>query len=149
MVRRRSILITTFVIAWTLVFGYETLRAHYLSPLLKHPLPKLPLLFPPAGWIMFFNVDRGYGFAEVYGVNHGVAARIEPHRIFSTRAVGYDNIHRNVLVGVLDGGRAKDFCPYVRRKFPGYETFIVVYGNYPDVVATPDQVVRRVAYQCQ
>ena len=148
MVRRRSILISLFVIVWTLVFGYETLRAHYLSPLLHRPLPKLPLLFPPAGWIMFFNVDRGYGFAEVYGVDHGVATLIDPHRIFSTRALGYDNIHRNMLVGILDGGGAKRFCPYARRKFPEYQSFIVVYAGYPDLIATPDQVVRRVAYRC-
>jgi len=102
MMRRPSkILITCFVIAWTLLFHYESLRAHYLSPLLQRDLPKFPLLFPPAGWIMFYQIEPAYGFAEVYGLRGTSRQRIDPHAIFSTRAVGYDNIHRNVLVGVL------------------------------------------------
>ena len=55
---RRTTTITWFVIIWTAVFLYETFRASYLSPLLHRQLPKLPLLFPPAGWIMFYNVDK-------------------------------------------------------------------------------------------
>ena len=147
--RRRGLSISLFVVCWTLVFGYETLRANYLIPLFHRPLPKLAFLFPPAGWIMFFNVDRGYGFAEVYGVRGGHPTLIDPHRIFSTRAVGYDNIHRNVLVGVLEAGRAKDFCRFLRRKFPDEEEFVVVYANYPDLMALPEQIVRQVAYRCQ
>ena len=147
-VRRRGILITVFVVCWTLIFGYETLRANYLSPLFKRPLPKLPLLFPPAGWIMFFNVDRSYGFAEVYAIRNGQLALIDPHRIFSTRAVGYDNIHRNVLVGVLEADRAPAFCRYLRRKFPDADGFVVVYANYPDLIAAPDRVMRQIAYRC-
>ena len=149
MMLRRGVLITAFVIGWTLVFHYETLRANYLSPLIKHELPKLPLLFPPAGWIMFYNVDRSYGFAEVYGIHDGHATLIDPHKIFSTRAVGYDNIHRNVLVGVLDEGRARAFCRYLQRKFKEEDGFVVLYANYPDVVNVPDRIVRQVAYRCQ
>jgi hypothetical protein len=99
--RVSNALITGVVIAWTLLFHYESLRAHYLTPLLQRELPKFPLLFPPAGWIMFYQIEPAYGFAEVYGLRGTSRERIDPHAIFSTRAVGYDNIHRNVLVGVL------------------------------------------------
>lgn len=149
MVLRRNTLITWFVIGWTLVFQYETLRLGYLSPLFQRELPKLPLLFPPAGWIMFFQVDKSYGFAEVYGIRDGEPVRLDPHDIFETRAVGYDNIHRNVLVGVLYRDRAEPFCRYLARKFPGYDAFAVVYAQYPDVANAPDQILRQVAYRCQ
>jgi len=145
---RRHTLITWFVVAWTLLFQYETLRASYLTPLLKRELPKLPLLFPPAGWIMFFNVDRTYGFAEVYGLRGSEVAQLDPHDIFETRAVGYDNIHRNVLVGVLYRDRAPAFCRYLHRKFPGYDAFAVVHAEYADVVNAPDRILRQVAYRC-
>ena len=146
---RRSIPITWFVLCWTLLFQYESLRANYLSPFLKRPLPKLALLFPPAGWIMFYNVDARYGFAEVYGIRGNKAVLLDPHTIFSTKAVGYDNIHRNVLVGVLDEHRAPSFCRYLTRKFPSYDDFLVVYAEYPDVVETPDRIVRQPMYRCQ
>ena len=146
---RRSIPITWFVICWTLLFQYESLRANYLSPLFKRPLPKLALLFPPAGWIMFYNVDRSYGFAEVYGIRGTEAVKLDPHAIFETKAVGYDNIRRNVLVGVLYQDRAQAFCRFLRRKFPMYEDFLVVYAEYPDVVNTPERILRRPAYRCQ
>jgi len=197
----RRLRISLFVVVWLLVFLYETFRYGYLSPLAGRPLPKLPLLFPPAGWIMFFNVDSSYGFAEVYGLRSpdhrgrggvpdavggrrspdhrgrgGVAERqrvrhsatpsvappdavgsrlggqpvlIDPHEIFETRAVGYDNIHRNVLVTVLYRERADAFCRYLRRKFPAYESFAVVYGDYPDLISLPDRINRQVLYRCE
>ena len=150
MLRRRNGWITAFVIIWTLVFHYETLRANYLSPLARRELPKLPLLFPPAGWIMFFNVDRSYGFAEVYGLRgHQEPIQLDPHAIFATKAIGYDNIRRNVLVGVLSRNRGQAFCRYLHRKFPDYEQFAVVHAEYPDVLETPDRVLRQVAYRCE
>jgi hypothetical protein len=141
--------ITAFVIGWLLLFCYETLRASYLSPLVHHRLPKFPLLFPPAGWIMFYNVDRSYGFAEVYGIHDGQPVQLDPHRIFETKAVGYDNIHRNVLIGVLYRDVAPSFCRYLRRKLPEYDSFAVLYNQYPDVVETPERILRQVAYRCQ
>ncbi len=150
MLVRRSVQITWFVILWMLIFHYETLRANYLTPLAGRPLPKLALLFPPAGWIMFFQVDRAYGFAEVQGVRaNGEPVRLDPHAIFETPAVGYDNIHRNVLVAVLSKGYAPSFCRFLKRKFPEYERFTVLYGVYPDVVAAPDQTRYAVAYRCE
>ena len=150
MLRRRNGRITAFVIIWTLVFHYETLRANYLSPLARRELPKLPLLFPPAGWIMFFNVDRSYGFAEVYGLRRNQEpTQLDPHAIFATKAVGYDNIRRNVLVGVLSRNRGQAFCRYLHRKFPDYEQFTVVHAEYPDLLEAPDRVLRQVAYRCE
>ncbi len=147
--RRREIGITCFVLIWTLVFHYESLRKQYLSFLAHRDLPKIPLLFPPAGWIMFFNIDPSYGFAEVYGIRHGRSEPIDPHRIFQTQGIGYDNIHRNMLIGVLDHHQAPSFCRYLRRKFPTYDRFAVLYGEYPDLMTAPDQVRYAVVYQCQ
>lgn len=146
---RRSIPITWFVLCWTLLFHYESLRANYLSPLLKRPLPKTAFLFPPAGWIMFSNVDNRYGFVEVYGIRGHEPVLLDPHTIFTTNAVGYDNIRRNVLVDVLDEHRAPSFCRYLARKFPSYDDFLVVYAEYPDVVETPNRVLHQPMYRCR
>lgn len=147
--RRHNRAITWFVILWSLIFLYESCRANYLNPLFGRHLPKFPLLFPPAGWIMFFNVDKSYGFAEVYGQRNNQIELIDPHSILETQAIGYDNIHRNVLVGVLSQYEAPSFCSFLKRKFPGYEAFAVVYAQYPDVVNSPDGIYRHAAYRCQ
>ena len=147
--RSQRVCITCFVIGWTLLFHYESLRAHYLSPLLRRELPKLPLLFPPAGWIMFYRIDPVYGFAEVRALQGATWRRLDPHDIFSTRAIGYDNIHRNVLVGVLSQESAGAFCRYLRRKFPQYDAFAVLDGEYPDLVNAPERVGYQLAYRCE
>lgn len=149
MLLRRHTLMTPFVICWTLLFHYESLRANYLSPLFHHELPKCPFLFPPAGWIMFFNIEHPYGFAEVYGIHGSDITRLDPHEIFQTRAIGYDNIRRNVLIGVLTQRDAPSFCRYLRRKFPRYEAFTVAYAQYPDLIDAPDRILRQIAYRCQ
>ena len=146
--RKRNVWIGLFVIAWIAVFHYETLRLNYLSPLFGRELPKLKFLYPPAGWIMFFNVDRSYGFAEVYGLAGGRPSLIDPHRIFATRFVGYDNIHRNVLISVLSSRAAPGFCRYLGRKFPAYDGFLVVYAVYPDLINQPQAIQRQAAYRC-
>ena len=151
MLVRRNTAISVFVVCWLLLFGYETFRAGYLDPLVGRRLPKFPLLFPPAGWIMFFDVDRTYGFSEVYALPRGgeEPVKLDPHDIFKTKGVGYDNIRRNVLVGVLYQDHAEDFCRYLRRQFPQHGAFAVVYSQYPDVVDEPDRVLSQVAYRCQ
>ena len=151
MVLRRNTAISVFTACWLLLFSYETLRAGYLSPLAGGRLPKFPLLFPPAGWLMFYNVDRAYGFAQVYAAppGGGPPIALDPHEIFETKAVGYDNIRRNVLVGVLDRDRAPAFCRFLRRKFPQYGAFAVVYSQYPDIVNEPDRLFSQIAYRCQ
>jgi hypothetical protein len=146
--RNRNIWISLFVVVWIAVFHYETLRLNYLSPLVGRELPKLKFLYPPAGWIMFFHVDRSYGFAEVYGITDGTPALIDPHKIFETRFVWYDNIHRNVLVSILSGSDAPHACRYLSRKFPQYERFAIVYATYPDLIDRPNEIQRQVAYRC-
>jgi len=147
--KRRSVGITYFVIIWTLMFQYESLRANYLSPLFHRPLPKLALLFPPAGWIMFYAIEPAYGFAEVYGIRDTVPVKLDPHQIFTTHAVGYENVHRNMLVGVLNPRQAPAFCRYLHWKFPAYRAFSVLYGVYPDLITSPNRVDYQVAYRCQ
>ena len=145
---RRNRWITLFVILWLLVFHYESLRYDYLRPWLRRELPKLPLLFPPAGWIMFFRVDASEGCAEVYGISQGQPQRLDPHDIFRTRCVGYDNIRRNVLVSALEPSRGRDFCRYLARKFPAYRGFAVVYLQYPSVIEHPPRAQRYLVYRC-
>ncbi|HEX9781032.1 MAG TPA: hypothetical protein VGB20_07450 [bacterium] len=149
-IRRRNILISAFVVVWTAVFQYETLRYKYLGPWLGRDLPKIRLLFPPAGWIMFYRIDPAYGMAEVYGVRPGGPPELlDPHAMFETRALGYDNIRRNVLVGVLTRDAAAPFCRYLHRKFPAYASFSVVYAEYPDLIGEPARVRRATAYRCE
>ena len=147
-ITRRNRCITAFVIAWLRVFHYESLRYSYLQPLCHRVLPKVPLLFPPAGWIMFYRVEDGEGRAEVYGLKDGTPTLIDPHEIFRTRFVWYDNIHRNVLISVLDRSSAPGFCRFLQRKFPSYDSFAVVYLQYPSVTTRPLQPQRAVFYQC-
>jgi hypothetical protein len=144
--QRRAI--TAFTAAWLLLFHYESLRLNYLGPLLGVEPPKFKLLFPPAGWIMFYRVDETDGRAEVYGLKGGEALMLDPHRIFATRWVGYDNIRRNILVSVLHPSRAPEFCRYLARKFPEYDSFAVVEAWVPSVMEKPHREVRRLSYRC-
>ncbi len=105
----RHTLISLFVVVWVAVFHYESLRLNYLSPLAGRVLPKLRFLYPPAGWIMFFRVDRSYGFAEVHGIKEGRPTLIDPHRIFATRFVGYDNDMHPVKLDTEGPGLSDDF----------------------------------------
>jgi hypothetical protein len=98
---------------------------------------------------MFFHVDERYGLCEVYRGTPGGPIRIDPHAIFETKAVGYDNIHRNMLVSVLDRRLGPAFCAYLRRKFPGNKGFAVVHAQYPDVIRRPDRLLRGLAYRCE
>ncbi len=144
----KPILISVFVMAWLVVFHYESIRYFYLQPLLKKELPKVKLLYPPAGWIMFFNVGPGYGYAQVYGVKEGRTQAIEPHDILLTRSIGYDNINRNALSTVLDSTMAKPFCDFLERKFPYYDSFIVTYVHYPNRSERKFERLEQARYQC-
>lgn len=145
----KKTLISLFVIGWICLFHYESLRHFYLEPLVGHTLPKTKFLFPPAGWIMFFNVDERYGGAQVYGIRSNQPEWIDPHRVFPIRWVGYDNIRRNVLVSVLDERRGRDFCRYLKRKFPEYDEFVVAATYYPSVTRDPATRYRQPVYRCE
>jgi hypothetical protein len=146
--RRRNVAISIFVVVWLSVFHYESLRYAYLNPLFGQTLPKLKLLFPPAGWIMFFHVPESELRAEVHGKKDGDLELIDPHRIFENRWIGYDNIRRNVLVTVLDPYAAGHFCRYLRRKFPEYDTFYVMQAAYPSNLRAPGKRTLRTVYVC-
>ena len=145
----RNAIISIFVVLWILLFHYESTRHFYFEPLFKRDLPKMKFLFPPAGWIMFFNVSDRYGLAEVYGVKEGRPHLIDPHQILLTRAIGYDNIHRNALVGVLSRESSRAFCAFLKRKFPYFDTFLVTYAEYPSLVKQPFEKLQSVAYECK
>ena len=147
--RLRNSIITIFVICWTILFHYESTRYFYLNPFFKRDLPKMKFLFPPAGWIMFFNVDESYGFAEVYGVKDGQAQLIDPHEILRTRAIGYDNIYRNVLSTVLSPHFQGPFCRFLERKFPDFDGFVVTAVEYPSVIKERHRRLQQVVYQCK
>jgi hypothetical protein len=145
---KRNVLITVFVIVWLALFHYESLRHQVLSPLAGRALPKLKFLFPPAGWIMFFNVGESEVRAEVYGKRGGSLELIDPHRIFDNRWLGYDNIHRNILVTVLDPRHADALGAYLRRKFPEYQAFYVMQVVYPSNIRFPGMKRSGVVYAC-
>ena len=144
-VKLRNSLISVFVVAWTLLFHYESLRNSYLNPLCHRELPKCKFLFPPAGWIMFYNVGESESHTEVYGIIDGKYTLIDPHRIFENRWLGYDNIRRNVLLGALYPAYARPFCRYLSRKFPEYPHFAVTLVHYPNYGKNPEE--RRVGLQ--
>ena len=147
--RLKNILISVFVILWTLVFHYESTRHFFLNPLFGRELPKIKFLFPPAGWIMFFNVDDSYGGAEVYGIKNNQAEFIDPHKILETKAILYDNIHRNVLSGALSPYYKRDFCRFLKRKFPHFDGFLVMAVYYPSIIKTPKKKLYRIEYICR
>ena len=147
--RIRNTFISVFVVMWTLVFHYESTRSYFLEPFFQTQLPQIKFLFPPAGWIMFYNVNETCGFTEVYGVKNGQPIFIDPHKIFETKAIGYDNIHRNVLSTVLMRPYHRHFCNFLKRKFPGFDEFLVTAVEYPSVVKAPKQKLYQVVYICR
>jgi len=146
--RLRNALITFFVILWTLVFHYESTRFFYLNPLFKQKLPKIKLLFPPAGWIMFYSVGNQGGNFEVYGVKDGKPQLIDPHDIFRTRTIGFDNIHRGILGSAARVEMARPFCRYLKHRLPYFDKFIVNYVYYPNITEEHYKRIERVQYQC-
>ena len=144
----RNIFISVLVVVWLGVFHYESVRHFYLQPFFHKSLPKLKFLFPPAGWIMFYNVDDRAGYAEVYGIRKGVGQLIDPHEIIRTRFIGFDMVHRNVLSTVLIPGVRKDFCTVLQKQFPEFENFVVTVVEYPSLTRSRFERYQTPVYQC-
>ncbi len=140
--------ISIFVVAWLLLFHYESLRYNYLNHWFGIELPKTKFLFPPAGWIMFFAIEDSTGAAEVWGVKGDQIENIDPHKIYATRWLGYDNIHRGILTHALNPYCGKAFCNYLQRKFPQYDNFAIVQVYYPSVSKEPSKKFYQVIYKC-
>ena len=147
-IKLRNFFISIFVILWVIVFHYESLRAFYLNPLFKRNLPKVKFLFPPAGWIMFYEVDDAFGVVEVYGVKNESVQRIDPHDIFKTRTIGFDNIHRGIMGSAASQGMEKQFCSFLQRRFPYFDRFMIVQEYYPSISQQPYQRYEQLLYQC-
>ncbi len=148
--RVRNTYISLFVIVWMLLFQYESIRTFYLNQNFKKDFPKTRFLFPPAGWIMFYNVGNSAGYIEVFGFKDGVPQFIDPHDIFETRTIGYDNIHRGILGAVSDRNpqKAMQFCRFLNYKFPYFDKFYVAASYHPDLVKERFERRQRILYQC-
>ncbi len=150
----RNAFITILVICWGLLFHYESVRYFYLNPFVKNigvenlEFPKIKFLFPPAGWIMFYNVGDQYSTPEVYGVKGNQPQLIDPHDIFRTRTIGYDNIHRGILHSATSKGVEKRFCSYLNRRFPYFDRLLVTVNYYPSMIEEPYHKQQQVRYQC-
>ena len=146
--RTKKWAISIFVVAWTLLYHYESLRLNYLSRWFGTELPKTKFLFPPAGWIMFYSIEDYTGAAEVWGIKGDTIENIDPHKIYATRWVGYDNIHRGILTHALNPYGGRNFCGYLRRKFPQYDNFAIVQVYYPSVSKEAGKKYYKVVYKC-
>lgn len=143
-----NIVISLFVVFWLGVYHYVSLRHFYLEEWFDRSLPKVKWLFPPAGWIMFYRVDDIFGFTEVYGVKDEQLQRIDPHEIFRTRTIGYDNIHRGIMGNVANKKKGPMFCGYLKRKFPYFDQFVVISYYYPSITKEPHDRLQQVQYRC-
>lgn len=130
------------VVLWLFLFHYESTRYFF------HDFPKTKFLFPPYGWIMFFRVDDDFSYVEVYGKKGEQIELIDPHDIFRTRTIGFDNIHRNILSSVAARDSAKSFCPFLKYRFPYFDSFFVTYVYYPSITKEPGKRLEEVLYTC-
>lgn len=146
--KTRNILISAFVIVWTVIFHYESVRYFYLQNYFQKPLPKMKFLFPPAGWIMFYNVGDRFTYTEVYGIRNGMLVPIDPHDIIKTRFIGFDMVHRNVLSTVLKPGARQSFCNVLQKQFPQFDKFIVTAVEYPSLTQSRYDRRQVPVYQC-
>lgn len=146
--KTRDMLITLLVAFWLLLFHYESARHFYLTPIFGEKLYKTKFLFPPAGWIMFYEVGDTSGHREVYGIKDGKPQLIDPHDIFRTRTIGYDNIHRGILTSAAEPQSGQLFCRYLKYRFPYFDSFVVNLAYYPEMTAQPYKRYEKIEYQC-
>ncbi len=74
---------------------------------------------------------------------------IDPHLIFRTRTIGFDNIYRNILSEVFVPYQERSFCRYLKMKFPNFDDFLVTAVIYPSVTKTPLLRMQQVVYECR
>lgn len=144
----RNVLISIFVVVWLAVFHYESVRQFYLQPFFKEPLPKTKFLFPPAGWIMFYQVGDRYTAAEVFGVRKGLIVPIDAHDIIKTRFIGFDMVQRGVLSSMLDKRIKPGFCRYLQKNFPEFDRFIITAIEYPALTRSRYERYQGEVYSC-
>ena len=144
----RNKFITLFVILWCLAFHYESVRAFYLEPLLHRSLPKIKFLFPPAGWIMFYNVDNSYAYVRIVGVKDNHTISIDPHEIFRVRTIGFDNIHRGIMGIAAEHRHVPAFCHQLYKRFGNIDYFNVYYIYYPNFADHPYEQYEQLLYTC-
>ena len=146
----RGVFISLLVVCWLALFQYESLRTFYFNQVLKKDFPKTKFLFPPAGWIMFYKVGKSAGNIEVYGVKGKQSQLIDPHDIFRTRTIGYDNIHRGIMGSASDSNprKAVQFCKFLNYRFPYFDKFYVSGFYYPNLVESPYERRQRILYEC-
>lgn len=144
----RNCVISIFGIVWIILFQYVSLRHFYLEPFFQKKLWKPKFLFPPAGWIMFYRVDNRFATTQVYGFRDQQPYLIDPHDIFRTRTIGYDNIYRGIVGAVHEQSNRQSFCGYLKRRFPEYQRFVIMFEVYPDMVHKPQLRQKKISYQC-
>ncbi len=145
-IRNRAI--TIFVVFWLLIFFSETTRFYYRNTNVMQVIPKIKFLFPPLGWIMFWNIDDQFSCVEVFGEKDGTEQLVDPHDIFRTRTIGYDNIQRGILGTATYPDNYRRFCNFLFFRFPYFDKFTVTLVNYPEMSELPYKARRAVLYQC-
>ena len=153
--RLRDQFISIFVVIWLLVFMYNTARHFLLRPLwtkffpqsaIEFPINKF--LFPPAGPIMFYNVDDSFGSFRVSGIKDGQLYELNPHQVVLNRTLFYDNIHRGVLGVVAARESIPDFCRMMVRRFPEFDDIAVGIRQYPSLIRSRTLYKEGWLYRC-
>lgn len=111
-------------------------------------LPKVKFLFPPIGWIMFYSIGDSFGHRQVYGVKKDRLQLIDPHDIFRTRTIMFDNIHRGILTSASSPVHARQFCRFLEYRFPYFDNFMIVTEYYPEMCTEPYKKLEKVEYKC-
>jgi len=150
--RIRNAAISLFVVIWLFIFHFESTRYfYYKEPIAKkieEVVPKFKFLFPPIGWIMFYNIDDSFGHVIVYGKKGDETQPLDPHEIFRTRTIGYDNIHRGILGTASYKQNVHRFCRFLYHRFEYFDTFIVSMAHYPQRSVEPYKRIQNVLYTC-
>ncbi|GEM_PF-978650 len=151
----RDRFISCFVVIWLVLFFYNNTRHMLLEPFFRKSLhnPTFNLamnkfLFPPAGPIMFYDVGDAFGYHKVFGIKGGQIFELDPHQIYLSRTLFYDNVHRGVLGDIADPGNIPLFCRVMHRRMPEFDDFAVVFRVYPSLMESRYQYRDGLRYRC-